>query len=556
MKTNKLRSALLAGLLGLTLAANLSARGRDQGGSGSIPVVSLYTYMGLKGIQEGTYWSKIVEEDLGIKVEVTQYTGEHLMTTMASGQIPADIFCVQVPSYVDTAIRAGMLYNLDDARAKLPNLYANFAASLQYYRDNVNGGTTGAYAFATGVTKTPPTVGNMGGPYIRWDYYKELGYPEINELEDYLPILKQMQDAHPVNADGQRQYGLSSFPSWDGGYAAQPMYVGFWIYGKKEGGGFLEIDGVSPAAGTVLDDDSAYKRAVKFYFRANQLGIFDPAAASQNADDYFSKITAGRIFFHPTGWSQETFNIAENTSRTIGYKLLPPRNAKFVNTGVNYIGGDWSWSVVKNSKNLDKALAFIDYWCSYDGMWTFWNGRQGERWDLDANGEPYYTKYGWDIKMGTADLLPTEMYGAGWAGAQPLESRVVHPGYKRQFNGDDWIPKPEITGPTLTALDADWQRVMGATSNVDLYNKRNMIVNAALAPLPPVPDNIQSINARVGDVIKTMSWQAILAKDEAEFESIWRNMVNEAKGRGFDQSVQWYREAWTQALATGTRYMY
>jgi putative aldouronate transport system substrate-binding protein len=302
MRAKRTVSAVLAGIIGLALAANVSAAGRNQGTSGTIPVLQVFTYMGLKGIQENTYWSKIVEEDLGIKVEITQPSTERFMTVMASGEIPGDIFMVQQTNYVDTAIRAGMLYNLDEAKDKLPNLYANFAASLQYYRDNVNGGTTGTYAFNNAVLKTPPTVGKMGSPYLRWDYYKELGYPEINDLEDYLPILKKMQDAHPVNADGQRQYGISSFPSWDGIYASQPYYTGVFLYGKREGPGFLEVDGTTGTVGTVLDDGSAYKRGVKFYFKANQLGILDPASASQNADDWSAKVNAGRSFFDPTGW--------------------------------------------------------------------------------------------------------------------------------------------------------------------------------------------------------------------------------------------------------------
>jgi hypothetical protein len=189
-------------------------------------------------------------------------------------------------------------------------------------------------------------------------------------------------------------------------------------------------------------------------------------------------------------------------------------------------------------------------------MWNLWNGRQGERWDLDAGGEPYYTKLGWDIKTNAIQVNNMETYGGGWNGAQPLDSRVVHPGYKRQFNGNDWIQKPEITGSTVSAIQADWQRVMGASNDIELFNNRNIVVNADLAPLPPVPDSIQSVNTRVGQVIATMSWQAILAGNEAEFETIWRNMVTEARGRGFDQSVQWYKDAWAQALAAGSRYMY
>ncbi|MDR2617585.1 MAG: hypothetical protein LBC62_01830 [Treponema sp.] len=554
----KMSAAVFAGVFCAALAANVWAAGgsQSQGAGGALPVVQMFSYMGVKGLQDNTYLTKVLAEDLGIQLENTQYTTDLLMTTLASGNIPGDIFCVQQYNYVDNAIRAGLLYNLDDAKAKLPNLYANFAASLAYYRDNVNGGTTGAYAFASGITKTPPTVGTLNnGPYTRWDYYKELGYPEIVEFEDYLDVLKKMQDAHPVNADGQRQYGIIAFTDWDGMVASSPS-IALGFTGKRDIG-FLEVEGNGPAIGTVLDDTSAYKRGLKFLFRANQMGILDPASVSQTYAEYNAKMNAGRGFFSPWAWSFQGFNSPENNAQGIGYRLVPFKNQKMVNAGVNYIGSSWSWSAVKNAKNLDKALAFIDWLASYDGAWTFFNGHKGERWDLDANGEPYYTKLGWDIKTFAVNVPDTDRFGVGGALAVPFAEQIVHPVYKRQINGADWIQKPEITGASaLSPIQADWQRVMGASSDVELFYKRNVIIEATLAPLAPLPDNIQSINTRVGQVIAPMSWQAILAKDEAEFEAIWKNMVTEAKGRGFDQSVQWYKDAWAQALVIGSKYMY
>jgi hypothetical protein len=35
------------------------------------------------------------------------------------------------------------------------------------------------------------------GYVVRWDYYKELGYPPINNEDDYLSVLQQMHENHP-----------------------------------------------------------------------------------------------------------------------------------------------------------------------------------------------------------------------------------------------------------------------------------------------------------------------------------------------------------------------
>lgn len=40
------------------------------------------------------------------------------------------------------------------------------------------------------------------GTYLRWDSYSEMGYPQINTLKDLLPILADIQAAHPYSDSG------------------------------------------------------------------------------------------------------------------------------------------------------------------------------------------------------------------------------------------------------------------------------------------------------------------------------------------------------------------
>ena len=52
------------------------------------------------------------------------------------------------------------------------------------------------------------------GPVVRWDYYKELGCPETNNIDEYLQVLKDMQDAHPTTEDGKKVYAVSMVADW------------------------------------------------------------------------------------------------------------------------------------------------------------------------------------------------------------------------------------------------------------------------------------------------------------------------------------------------------
>ena len=57
---------------------------------------------------------------------------------------------------------------------------------------------------------------------LRWDLYKELGYPEVKTLDDLADLLADMQALCPTDDKGNKTYGLSLWPDWDGNMV---MYV-------------------------------------------------------------------------------------------------------------------------------------------------------------------------------------------------------------------------------------------------------------------------------------------------------------------------------------------
>ena len=56
---------------------------------------------------------------------------------------------------------------------------------------------------------TPNLGGEIGsqmwnGLTIRWDWYKELGYPEVKNEDDFLNVVKQIVDLHPTTENGDK----------------------------------------------------------------------------------------------------------------------------------------------------------------------------------------------------------------------------------------------------------------------------------------------------------------------------------------------------------------
>jgi ABC-type glycerol-3-phosphate transport system substrate-binding protein len=199
-----LRVPAMALVLTLAVSAGVFAGGAGQKSSSQdITVLTTPNMNPSGGIAEGYYWADILREDLGIVLEAITPSAESVQAALAARDLP-DIFWTNVPEYINNAVQAGLLYNLDDYKARLPNVFANGGAMLQYVRDNVS---PGRLDFIRGGNSNTPNTrgGNNLGPYLRWDYYKELGMPVITEWEDYLPVLKAMVDRHCVTKARERR---------------------------------------------------------------------------------------------------------------------------------------------------------------------------------------------------------------------------------------------------------------------------------------------------------------------------------------------------------------
>jgi putative aldouronate transport system substrate-binding protein len=398
----------------------------------------------------------------------------------------------------------------------------------------------------------------LDGPYLRWDYYKELGYPELTDLEDYLPVMRKMLDNHPTNPNGQRMYGFALFSDWDGNMMGNATWIVQGHVGRWSPGGYLEIDLATGTYISMLDDAGSYKRSLQFLFNANQMGLVDPNSPTMGFSQELELLEAGRVLLWPGYIANSGRLTAEEEAAGKGYRLIPFKNQRTVVGSPPYVGGDNAFAISKDAKHLDKALAYLNYVYSYDGVWNLVNGRRGVKWDLDASGRPYLTTQGWDIQYNNKEFPNGGLNGEGQYFTGLIGFRdALHPVYKMSLNPDaDW---PNEGGALVNAqdsvLDQDWKTKMNASGDADYFQKNNMILQLPFAPMNPVPDNIQEINTRVGDTVKTMSWQMVFARNQAEFDSLWADMVQRAKGMGADTVNEWYRNEYNRARQAGAKYV-
>ncbi|MCK5157377.1 MAG: extracellular solute-binding protein [Spirochaetales bacterium] len=551
-------------LLALVSGAVFAAGEAESASSEEIVTLEIFPMSAnTAGLMEG-WWAEILEKDIGVRLEVIpagDQSLQKLQALMAGGELP-DVVTFQTVKQVDDAVRANLLLNLDDYIDKLPNVQKNASVALQFYRNTASAGTGNAYAIPNNVG--PGGVGDELNPalYMRWDLYKKLGMPEIKVLEDILPLLKKMQELEPVNADGQKVYGFSIWGDWD--QYIMYMATHFAGYLGMDANAqlasdvpFLQVDINSGKTMSMLDEGSEYMRAIRLYFNANQMGLVDPDSLTQTFGSARGKAKEGRTLFSWFSWFHGGYNTPDRTDIDDfkGFRPISLNGYKALLAGDNNIGKTWAFAISSSTEKIDAALRYVDYMYSYDGLWQLTNGPKGVIWDLDEDGIPYVTENGWDIIDNGKDLPGGGKIGEGTStiNSVGLSLASIYPTYGVPLNSNYWASSK---GREPTKLMQDWQETTGYKTTTDLLIDKGMYTPRPLwmGVVPPMSDEIQILVSQIGEIIKTDSWLLVFAKDEEEFQQIYRNMVKKAKGLGLDKVLEWDMKVLNEAKEIAEQY--
>ena len=128
---------------------------------------------------------------LGVDIKYVYMTDEEYAAGLASGDLP-DL--VATNKNLSTIMENGVALNVDPYLAEYcPNLLKGEAKHTYDVFKKLGNEGDGFYFF-------PAKIGYNGvgfdnemsarGYVVRWDYYKELGYPPINNEDDYLSVLQ------------------------------------------------------------------------------------------------------------------------------------------------------------------------------------------------------------------------------------------------------------------------------------------------------------------------------------------------------------------------------
>lgn len=499
-----------------------------------------------QGIQSG-WFAQIVKEKFNMELNIIAPNvaggGDTLFQTRSAAGDLGDLILTNADNgRLQNLVKAGLVMDMTDLLADAENVH-KYDAAVENANSLVE--EDGIYAIPSAVSSNSPTEPGESleptfGPYVRWDAYKAVGYPEIKDLDGLLEVLKQMQEAVPTSDSGKPTYALSFFKDWDGNMmnnAKQPTcYYGYdelgFVLAKADGSDYQDI----------TDSDSMYMEVLEFFYKANQMGLVDPESTTQNYDTMYSKYQDGQILFSFWPWlGQAAYNTPSNKEAGKGFMLADIDNMQIFSYGCTP-NGDVKNCIMIGSKAEDpqRLADFIDWLYSPEGIMASASqtgstcGPEGLTWEMQ-DGQPVLTEFGKKALYGEDVAVPDEWGGGTWKdGVSQLNYTAVS---KKDVNPDtgfvyDFSMWDSVLAENNTALETDWQEKMGAKTTMEYLQANDKIIVAPGSGFaaPEEDSQITTLRGQCKATIVDTSWQMIFASDDEQFKSLQKQMQDTLEG--------------------------
>ncbi len=555
-------SLLLSGLTGCT--SDNGGSGSSESGSSSSTNTSGYektlvvdvfdNQANYQGIQSG-WFAKVIKEKFNIELNIIAPNvaggGDTLFQTRSANGDLGDLIITNLDqSRLKDLVEAGLVLDMTD--------YIGSASNLQRYMTAIE--EASALANADGLWAIPSEVSNQSAtepcdaleptvaPSIRWDIYGDIGYPEMKDLNDFLDVLKQMQDAAGTTESGKQAYAISLFKDWDGD-AMQNADGIKGLYGYQQVGFCMaKVDGTDIQS--IIDKDGIYVRSLKFYFDANQMGIVDPESTTQNFDTLQSKYREGQVLYSLWPWlGAGQYNTAENTAAGKGFQSATIGDMQTLTYGSMPYGKMATGIMIgSNCEDPQRMVDFVDWLYSPEGVEvalaidSSTSGPEGLTWNME-NSEPVLTDFGVEVfvnKTLSAEV-PQEWGGGTWEdGACKLNYKSVglvdtHPDTDMYYTYLKW---EDYNNRIATTLTKDWsEHNDGALTAIDAFKANNklLVLPGTNYATPEYSTDISTIKEQCKQVIVEYSWKMVFASDEKEFNSLLEEMQLTVEGLGYNQ---------------------
>lgn len=542
----KMKKIAALSLTAAMTAGLLSGCGNAASTNGDSPItLTVFSQLANYSGEQAGWSADILLEKFNVILNIVPDLNGTYQTRMEAGDLgDIVVFGSNGDDYLN-AIEAGLLYDWNE-----DNLLAEYGPYIQEHMGNaltqnanISGGTT--YGFGHAVASSREEHQAFFYTWdVRWDLYKQLGYPEVKNLDDLVELFKQMKEICPTDDNGNPTYAVSLWPDWDGDMVMYVKSTATAYYGYDE----LGIGLYDPETGNYydcLDVDGPYIEALRFYNKLYQNNLLDPDSMTATYDTMTEKVQAGGTFFSIFNYAgRSVYNTDEHLAEGKMMNSLVPSEASPIVYGMDTLGGNRIWAIGAKTDYPELCMEIINYLSTPEGRLTMEYGPQGVCWDYDEDGYTYFTELG---KKCHADI-ETSMEEAGYKG-------TFHDG-QLQINNITWALdaiNPDSNGEryncdywasnlnaNVSEIEQDWKDFTGCNTTDEYMESGNYTVSPASAFTQSKQDaEFKTKWTQTTDCITTYSWNAIYAKDDAEFDSIVAEMIQKANEYYYEECLEW-----------------
>lgn len=492
--------------------------------------------------------AKEIENKTGVIMDITPADGQDYSTKLAalvaSGDLP-DIFFI--PGVNEQAIVLNSNSALDCTELvntngkdmlQVPIINSSIEYSKKYlgngklYFINLMNGGQGAPTYPTVV------------PQLRWDLYKKMGYPKIENYDDFLNVLAEMQKQYPTAANGKKTYGMSFFTDWgDWGILYGQMMLGYEpIAGTTMA---VDLNDYSKLLPNITDKNSTYWQMAELYYKAKQMGILDPDSVTQKYDQFIAKAKAEQALSIITGWDRDTGFTGQPEEGFMGIPII--NNGKFVATAESTMG-ERRYCISAKSKNPDRAMDLFNYICTVEGSKTVTNGVKGQSWDTVDGKDVYKT----DVE---SVFLSNKQDETAWKKQTGIGMYRLFCGLAGSYkddagnyidikNSEGYLNKQASSNPKLQDFMTHYNV---KTPGEPWFKVENWSYDAAYGgALPILPDDLKAINDNITNYKNTNIYKVILSKNDEEFNQRRDEFIKDLLDMGAQKVVDYYSEQWSK----------
>ncbi len=495
--------------------------------------------------------AKEIFSQTGVTFSINGMDDEKFKVLLAGGDLP-DLLFMQNSSFQNQLVQGNQVIPLDELiKTNGPDIRNNVPERLELLKKFKSAGTGKLYFLSVnagqGLAPNRPTFGYT----VRWDYYKELGYPKFSNLSELLDICAEMQKKHPTTAEGKKVYALGFTNEWVNGTWHYNVNSYVMNYFNNSTYAFIPTANGKDSVMTENfsgDENTPYWQTMKLIYKAHAMGLLDPDSFTMKNNDYFNKVKQG-IYLMDNTAQTFTGNLnnsvnADDPNSIVGFECIPVEGSSS-NWDIqdSKVGWDKYWAITTNCKKPDRAMDLINYFYSADGIRTVYSGVKGVHWDV-IDGKP-------QMKQETLEAAKDPNKG-GKFGIDAFINFCGQTGGMICSDGEiaDLKSLPSVRAASLTGADKDYCAYYGveypfqAIQNLVDQGKMK-VANSALCDMPVLmatpPDDIKLIDSKLEDISVKRAPKLAFAKSDEEWEAIRKQVIDEMKAVGSEKAFTWWK---------------